>query len=745
MLEIKFTDYDERFTNILFKKKKWSLRKKGDWMTVEEAADAIQLLYNELSKDSSSTRITIEAQHIDEEAKQKSDSSFEVDLNGNDGWSNNLLNLLDDAVNAKPSGADDFDGRMLGIVSGILGQTTATVQDSNNDFPEGADEDEQYDLMPSTDESVTTGDDGIASEQNILQDNAQQVEPELSEEDDEINPDAAFTDDNNDNIFQKFDTTGFGAPAPEQQNNEATSTPTPSATESNARVTSFNEFTAIEMQPVLIRLEREDLLKAMGLDPSAKDELSLRKIGHVLSIYDELKIDEAMKNLQTQAQKNLLSASDELKDIYKEITSLDVSQVAEEQIKERLDDIKEKEGHEAAGDYQDYEDAAKEREDAIEKQKQDKIAALTAQANAEASNEKEQVERETVARREQRKAMLKKNIAAAKERLLADQKELVINARNTDLVTKRNEVMNKYVEENAQLAVAATQKRIALQSEARKEFKSIEETYQAEVSKKEEQDTIKRSTEAQERLADVQEQNNKLAQENQRLQKENTDKFASVAQTNAQSLAMLFPSMVHGQNQDMPGSKQVYELQQSIEKIKEENARLKEEQNKKHKKGWIIGGSVTAVAALGLLIGVGAVAYNQIQSQQEASMAQISAALKDNSTSSTSSSTKQSLTDLLAAGDYDKAAEAYPNVTAIEKITDTIFTSGDASQLQSFVAKHPSAFGKLDEAILAKSQTSIVNQYNALDQQDQQRLSTAQQNAVTAAQKSKGSENDAKK
>lgn len=73
---------------------------------------------------------------------------------------------------------------------------------------------------------------------------------------------------------------------------------------------------------------------------------------------------------------------------------------------------------------------------------------------------------------------------------------------------------------------------------------------------------------------------------------------------------------------------------------------------------------------------------------------------------------KESLTNLLAEENYERAIELYPK--ELDKIEMAMYEAGDLKQLKAFNQSHASQLGLLDEAILSGNEEKIVEEYHKL-------------------------------
>ena len=74
---------------------------------------------------------------------------------------------------------------------------------------------------------------------------------------------------------------------------------------------------------------------------------------------------------------------------------------------------------------------------------------------------------------------------------------------------------------------------------------------------------------------------------------------------------------------------------------------------------------------------------------------------------------QDSLSNLLAEEDYNRATELYPK--ELDKIENAIYEAGDLKQLKDFNKVHSSQLGLLDEAILSGNDEKIIEEYNKLN------------------------------
>lgn len=74
---------------------------------------------------------------------------------------------------------------------------------------------------------------------------------------------------------------------------------------------------------------------------------------------------------------------------------------------------------------------------------------------------------------------------------------------------------------------------------------------------------------------------------------------------------------------------------------------------------------------------------------------------------------QDSLGNLLAEEDYNRATELYPK--ELDKIENAIYEAGDLKQLKDFNKVHSSQLGLLDEAILSGNEEKIIEEYNKLN------------------------------
>lgn len=752
MLEFDFKDYNDEYADLLTKKRKMLGLKKPGLFSVDEANAAIGQLYARLGQSSdASTKLTIHARHRNSEQKVETEADYEVEIFANDGRSNNLGTVLDDAIALKPSGADDYDQLILGIVHGALGQEKSFAVADQDAFPEGGDHEDQpsdqstlYDQSGTPIKSVDHQDSDEMGFDDQSHSTAESDDGGFT--DDDLNgsssPDSSF-DDESSNEYENADpmpSDVFGGQSDdhifdespqkigEQEPNVVTSEP------SRSQLIDFAEYTSIDLQIPKVKLDRDSVLQALGIDPNAGDELSRRKAAKVIALYHDMDIDAKEKELSENEQQNRLDAIAKLREAYNSVNEVEVTTAAEERASDRIAEVTPDLVADANEDIQGYEKDAANRQAAVDKSTSEKIAALTADANATASREKDQIASEAVTRREERNQRLQETIAQQKSTLLKEFTKTEINQRNSDLVAQRNQISQDYMESQSAIIRTGNTLLSELHGKALGEFDGIEEAYHAERERQADRTAKENLAKANAQLAEANRKNNKLQEDFNRISKENSQQFAQAAQTNA-TQAMMAP-MAAGQSYQ-----QIQDLQRKLEKAQEQNEELRDALSSKTasstkvpKSSSTLVVSLIGAAAFLLVVGGGVFGYHTIEVNQANANARVAAQIKAANQTST-----KSLNDLVSEGQYEEAAKNYTSVAAIAKITDAIFTSGTPTQLKEFVDQHPSIYGNLDVAILGQDPTEIMTQYNALSAQDKARLSSSQQKAVDSAQATQSS------
>lgn len=764
MLKFQFVDYEEQYREVLYPKRKGIrgiLSKKNPELMPEAAEEAVQRFYNAVSaSDESNSDLTVVAYHDDEEKRRRVEREYVLEVLSGDPRSSSLAHLLEDAIASKPDGIEPEDQVILQLTGQVLRQDVAKMA-ADDEFPEDADmaevDDEDFDgdLLNQQDEEEA----GIIHEDGSQ--HAPEKQPEAEHE--ESNADDAQSEDSQ----LEFDAAKNMFVNPQLQKS-AVPVQVPEAVTSFEKYTNFDNYINAPVEQPIQRLSQESALGALGLNRSDADELNRLKVQVALKAYQEHKLDGAAQKFDADRKEREAHAVDDLRTAYKEVNATDVKKEAEDAAKAEIDEYTATQTEEIEKQKQKIDAEAETSRQSVDADTRAKLEAFQTKIEVEASQKKNEIDKETNTRKQRLKEQLNTAIAEYHQRTVEAHIAPIVTNRNAELSARKVSVIQKYVSDRNDSSDQATEELKSFIEDARNQFPELEEKYKQEKARQEDlamkqklADEQARATAAAEKANEEAQRANDLTEKNRQLEEDQKEKDRELERQKMEhmdkQLLRNYESNMQGMNPfynaappqviqaPSPEAKQMQQLMAEIKKMQDDNAGLEQRivamnkpQPKKNRALPIVASVIGGVLALGLLGGGGVLAYDHIQAQQQTTNARLATQL-DKVAQTANQSGQPSLDDLIQNGEYNKAAKTYTSVSAINKITDAIFTNGTEAELKAFVAEHPSTFGKLDAAIMTGDNVSVKKQYDALDAADQNRMSTVQKNAVTTAQKAGGS------
>jgi hypothetical protein len=491
------------------------------------------------------------------------------------------------------------------------------------------------------------------------------------------------------------------------------------------------------------------IAERLGINTKPTTPLEEKKLSWYQLWYEENALGQVGDALRKAAKDAELALHDQLQKTYQETTQESIGALAEKAVAP-LKEKKDAEQENAWNVYvNDGEKAFQREKEAIEKEKQRKIAEATAAANAEA----EQRRNEAARRIEEDRRAYQAEQMAKKEQYLAEQRQRLIaeltEKRNDALLTTKSEALLAQQKQLAETVVAERDKVAPIllkgQRELKRESMEWEENFKRDA---------RREAQQQRQFELLEQRNEAKRQQAEALSKlaEAKVQAAILRAQPAEAVAAIAPEAGNGgQSNVVPLTEAADGPVDPVDPEEEAKAAAAEKEKiiVANKKRWQrIGGGVAAgVLLCSLGFGAGyAMKPTPTVSNQNATLSSKTtkkttskASLEPETVKATvSSAGKKTLQDLLNDKAYLDAAEAYPGKESLAKIENAIYRNGDIPALASFNSKYPSNLGKLDEAILRGRGEDVINIYHGLSNEDSAQLDRTQLNAVKLALMERG-------